>query len=169
MSETQVPPVVDNRRSFCEHCSLRTDLPGFITGEHAQANIDRIKAGEFFACHMIYEPTKNDAPNRACLGAALIGRAELANRPTATETTVYPTPEAYILTHATGRLTNNRLLTKEQWRDRHGDLWFGWWAQAPAGNWRYLFSSPEANEMGSGYFFLDQMERLYGPLQRAVS
>lgn len=166
MPDTTALRAVDNRRSMCAHCSLRTDLPGFIDFEHASGNAQAIASGELFKCHMVHDPTQEAAPNRACLGAALVAKVPLGNSPAGGGPEVYADLATYINTQAGGR-KDNRWLDKhaDKWYDRNRTLWFGWWAQAPAGNWHYLLTTLAGNRNNSVYLFFDQLEDLYGPLE----
>lgn len=158
---------VDNRRTMCDHCSLRKDLPGFISGDHADGNIDLIESGKLFKCHMIHDPTKDNAPNRVCLGAALVSGAELANPPgQGQQPEVYDNLEDYKQTQLEGRVSNEFLVTQDKWVDESGERWYGWFSQAPAGNWHYLMSTYDSNDCDSVYLFFEQCQGLYGPLQK---
>lgn len=158
---------VDNRRTLCDHCSLRTDLPGFIGGDHAQANINRIEKGDIFKCHLIHLPTEDDAPNRVCLGAALAAGVPLKTPPRKDEPAIYATLAEYKTAQEAGRKTNDWLMfSTDYWYDRNRSLWHGWWERAPAGNWHYLLTTLESNTNDSVYFFFDQVEDLFGPLER---
>lgn len=157
---------VDNRRTMCDHCSLRKDLPGFISEAHAEGNIMAIESGELFKCHMIYDPTRENTPNRVCLGAALVAGAELQNNPAGGQSAVYDSLEDYKKTQATGRVGNLWMMNQDIWFDESGEQWYGWWAKAPAGNWHYLMSTLESNRCESVYLFFEQCQDLYGPLEK---
>lgn len=157
---------VDNRRTMCEHCSLRQDLPGFITAEHAQSNINRIKKGDFFPCHMSTKPAETHLSHRACLGAALVGGAVLKNAPSADLPPVYEDLESYKQAQAGARKSQGWLLGQQQWSDPAHRLWFGWWQQAPAGKWQYLMTTLEESKNGSAYLFFEHCEDLFGPLEK---
>lgn len=159
---------VDNRRTFCDHCSLRTDLPGFIGWEHATGNKEAIESGELFKCHMIHDPTHPDARNRVCLGAALAAGAELANPvPTGGQSSpIYDDLEAYRSTQQAGRRDNLWLEAQaDKWAGPQGQLWYGWWTKAPVGNWHYLMTTLADNANNSVYLFFDQAQQLCGPLE----
>ena len=158
---------VDNRRTMCGHCSLRTDLPGFISGDHADGNIDLIESGKLFKCHMIHDPRYDNISNRVCLGAALVSGAELVNTPAQVgQPEVYDNLEDYKQTQLEGRVSNDFLVQQDSWSDESGEQWYGWFAQAPAGNWHYLMATTASNDCDSVYLFFDQCEGLYGPLQK---
>jgi hypothetical protein len=157
---------VDNRRTMCDHCSLRKDLPGFISEAHAEGNIMAIKSGELFKCHMIHNPTQHNVPNRVCLGAALVGGAELANVPAGGQSAVYDTLDEYKQTQIDGRVSDWYLYQQDKWIDESGERWYGWWSQAPAGNWHYLMATYDSNKCDSVYLFFDQCQDLYGPLKK---
>lgn len=159
-------PPVDNRRTMCEHCSLRKDLPGFISEAHAEGNIMAIQSGELFKCHMIHDPTHHNAANRVCLGAALVAGAELANPTIWKHSEVYDSLEDYRQTQIHGRVSNDFLRKQDRWKDESGEQWYGWFAKAPAGNWHYLMSTIESNNCESVYLFFDQCQELYGPLEK---
>lgn len=154
---------VDNRRTMCGHCSLRTDVPPFIDREHATENVRRIQSGDIFKCHMLMIPGEE---SKRCLGAALISGAELANEPAANQPDVYPSYKTYIETQANARLTNEQLVKGDPWRDSTGRQWFGFWKVSVAGKWGYFLSAPEENATGSAYLFFDQAEELFGPLTK---
>lgn len=157
---------VDNRRTVCAHCSLRQDLPGFISEAHVDGNIKAIKTGQLFKCHMIHDPTNHSALNRVCLGAALLSGAELDNVPAQPLHPVYDNLDDYRQAQVNGRVTNSFLVRQDRWKDEAGDNWFGWWAKAPAGNYRYLMATLESNNCDSVYLFFQQCEDLYGPLEK---
>lgn len=157
---------VDNRSTMCEHCSLRADLPPFIDREHAQANIDLIKAGDYFKCHMIYDPSQHEKA-RICLGAALIGGAELANPTAENLPPVYASMSAYVATQAGSRLSNDQLLFEcDVWRDKANRAWYGFWKVSTTGRWGYYLTTVEDNNSGSAYLFFDQAQEVFGPLER---
>lgn len=159
-------PVIDNRRTFCDHCSLRTDLPGFISEEHAQGNADRIRSGDFFRCHMIYDPAE-EKPNQACLGAVLCGGAVPKNRPTKTTSRVYDSLEQYVAVQKASRRTDEEILNdSDLWTTPSGLTFYGFWHQAVAGNWMYFLTTLEENRSGSVYLFFDQAQEMFGPLER---
>lgn len=158
--------VVDNRRTFCEHCSLRADLPGFIGAGHAQDNVDRIKSEDFFTCHVVADPLHPSVPNRVCLGAALVGGAELSNAPAENNPPIYMGFEEYVGTQAAGRRTDEQLREGDLWCDNTGQSWYGWWAQALTKRWHYLMTTLTDNANDSVYLFFDQCEQLFGPLER---
>lgn len=161
------PVRVDNRRTMCGHCSLRSDLPGFVSREHAQANADEITAGRIFQCHMIREPYQEAPAHHMCLGAALVADAPLANSTSGVLPPVYSDLATYVETQAKGRHNKAWLMANaDYWRDPQGESWYGWWAQAPAGNWRYLMTTDAQNEQDSVYLFFDQAEELFGPLEK---
>lgn len=157
---------VDNRRTFCDHCSLRKDLPGFIGWEHASANKEAIESGALFPCHMINDPLRGDA--KTCLGAALASGANLAIPPREGQPEIYDSLEEYRQTQAAGRKRNDELMTHADntWVDREHRIWYGWWAKAPAGNWRYLLTTLQDNANDSVYLFFDQCEELFGPMEK---
>lgn len=156
---------VDNRRTMCAHCSLRRDLPGFISREHAEGNAEAICSGELFPCHMVQDPTHPEATNRICLGAAVVAGTPLLNTPAGGQSGVYADVGTYIGAQAHGRRTNQWLEDHgDKWQDTHRHLWYGWWAQAPAGNWHYLMTTLAQNDSDSVYLFFDQCEQLFGPL-----
>jgi hypothetical protein len=160
--------VVDNRRTMCDHCSLRRDLPGFVSREHAQANADEITAGRIFQCHMIRDPHIEAPPHRACLGAALVAEVPLLNTPAGLQPPVYEDLAEYVKTQTKGRVSKAWLMANaDYWHDRNADTWYGWWAPAPAGNWRYLMTTDAQNEQESAYLFFDQAQELFGPLDRS--
>lgn len=158
-------PSVDNRRTLCEHCSLRKDLPGFISEAHVEGNIAAIRSGELFPCHMIHDPTNINATHNVCLGAALLARAELANPVSGLRPPLHERLEDYRDTQVKGRVSNRFLRAQDRWKDESGETWFGWFAKAPANNWHYLMATIESNNCESGYLFFDQCEKLYGPLE----
>lgn len=156
---------MENRRTMCAHCSLRQDLPGFIDREHAEGNRFAIEQGELFPCHMAHDPTDSRA-NRICLGAALAAQVPLGNSPAKELPEVYDSLDHYVETQAGGRRTNVWLEAHaDKWYDRQSRRWWGWWAQAPAGNWHYLMITREGNEENSVYLFHDQCQELFGPLE----
>lgn len=160
--------LIDNRRTMCAHCSLRQDLPGFISREHAQGNADQIAAGDIFQCHMIRDHMVEAPPHRACLGAAKVAQAPLLNTPTGLQPPVYEDLDTYVETQAAGRKSRAWLqVCAEQWFDRRTETWYGWWEQAPAGNWHYLMTTLEDNANDSVYLFFDQCEEMFGPLENA--
>lgn len=161
---------IDNRRTFCDNCSLRCDLPGFITREHAQANADLIAGGQLFPCHSIKDPREVYTKN-VCLGAALMSGRELARPPASDQTNVYQSLEQYVECQAAGRIPQEQLsdAAPDRWRDRHGTIWFGFWSQAPASNWRYLLTTWDGNKLGSAYRFFDDVEAARGPLQPCIT
>jgi len=141
------------------------DLPGFICGSHAQDNIDRITKGEIFKCHMIHKPAENGV-NQVCLGAALAAKVPLKTEPAKGQPPIYASLGDYKMAQASGRKANEWLIFHtDYWYDRTNQLWHGWWEQAPAGNWHYLMTTMEANDNDSVYFFFDQVEDLFGPLE----
>jgi len=156
--------MVANRSTLCDHCSLRRDLPGFISAQHVDGNIDRIKNGGLFKCHMIANQHEPEA--RVCLGAALVARAELDHPVGGNLPPVYDTLDDYRETQVAGRVSNDFLATQDRWTDSAGRQWFGWWTRAPAGNWHYLMSSLAGNANESVYLFFDQCEKLFGPLDK---
>lgn len=157
---------VDNRSTMCDHCSLRADIPPFIDREHAQANIDRIKAGDFFKCHMILDPTHYDKA-RVCLGAALIGGAELANPTAENLPPVYESMSAYVAIQAGSRLTSDQLLWEcDVWRDKSHRAWYGFWKVSTTGRWGYYVTTVEDNKAGSAYLFFDQFQDIFGPAEK---
>jgi hypothetical protein len=153
---------------MCAHCSLRRDLPGFISKAHAQGNINQIKDGEIFACHMIADPHDATASNRKCLGAALVAGVALANRTINPLPPVYESLDDYLGTQVAGRVSEAWLRAQQRWRDVQGRSWYGWWAQAPAENWHYLVTTLDANRCDSGYLFFEQFEKLFGPVKRVL-
>lgn len=157
---------VDNRRTMCEHCSLRKDLPGFISEAHVDGNIKAIENVDLFKCHMIHDPTREFLSNRVCLGAALVAGVALANEPAQGQPEVYDSLEEYRQTQVDGRVSNSFLARQDRWRDESGQVWYGWWAKAPAGNWSYLMATFDTNNCESVYLFFDQCEGLYGPLEK---
>lgn len=165
MSEDE-RPVIDNRRTFCDHCSLRTDLPGFINEEHAEGNADRIRAGDYFPCHMIHNPM-DKKPNQKCLGAVLAGGAICKNRPAKTTSRVYESLEQYVAVQKASRRTNEEILNdSDVWLAPNGLTFYGFWHQALAGNWMYFLTTLEENASGSVYLFFDQAQEMFGPLER---
>lgn len=161
------PPegAVSNRRTLCDHCSLRTDLPGFIGAEHAQSNVDQIASGQLFQCHMIADPGQENPEHRTCLGAALVAKAPLGTPPRPHQPPVYASLAGYRQAQVEGRRTNIWLEAHaDKWYDRYDTLWYGWWAHALAGNWRYLMTTLRANDSESVYLFFDQAQELFGPL-----
>jgi hypothetical protein len=157
---------VDNRRTLCEHCSLRKDLPGFISAAHVEGNIKAIESGELFKCHMIVDPTHYQARNRVCLGAALVSGSPLGVPPSHDLPPVHDSLESYRQTQIDGRVSNRFLRDQDRWKDESGQTWYGWFSKAPAGNWHYLMSTIEANNCESVYLFFRQCEELYGPLEK---
>jgi hypothetical protein len=157
---------IDNRRTLCDHCSLRRDLPGFISEAHVNGNIKAIESGKLFPCHMIHNPTHIKATHNMCLGAALVAGAELDHPVSGTQPPVYDTLEEYRQTQVKGRREDAWLVEQDDWKDESGARWFGWWAQAPVGNWHYLMSTLESNRCESVYLFFNQCEELYGPLEK---
>ncbi len=146
---------LNNRRTFCDHCSLRADLPGFIDREHAQANADRITEGDIFECHMLRrDPSDPDVP--LCLGACLLADGELKN-PVKAQEPLHLDLEQYVEFQASGRRTNEWLTRQgERWTDAQERIWFGWWARGKVGSWHYLMTTLGDNDHNSVYFFFDQ-------------
>lgn len=158
---------VDNRRTMCDHCSLRRDLPGFISESHVDGNIMAIKSGELFKCHMIHDPTQDDIPNRVCLGAALVAGTPLANSPAKDLPPVHESLEDYRQTQIQGRVSSPWLMMHaDKWTDKNNTVWFGWWAKAPAGSWHYLLTTLDSNQANSVYLYFTQCEELFGPLDK---
>lgn len=155
---------VDNRRTFCGHCSLRADLPPFIGRDHAQSNADRIIKGDIFPCHMMWKPGESKTA-KACLGAALMANAELSNPPTE-QRLLHDSLDTYVAYEASGRITEEQLLACDLWSDRTLTKWYGWWAKAKSGAWSYLMSTYEGWKNDSVYLFFDQCEDVFGPLER---
>mgnify|MGYP005828451097 CR=1 FL=1 len=150
---------------MCAHCSLRTDLPGFIDREHAEGNAYAIESGELFPCHMMHDPTAQDATNRTCLVAALVAGVPLVITPSGGQPQVYADLDSYVQTQDSGRRSNLWLEKyADKWQDAERKLWYGWWAKAPAGNWHYLMVRPEANLANSVYLFFDQAQEMFGPM-----
>jgi hypothetical protein len=160
--------MVDNRRTMCDHCSLRTDLPGFISREHAEGNKAMIEAGNIFPCHMIHSPLKHQ-PNHVCLGAALVAGVPLENTPAGGQSEVYKNLDAYVDNQAMGRKENSWLaMYADPWLAKDQKAWWGWWAQSLAGNWHYLLTTMEQNDAHSVYLFFDQFEELFSPVVRVL-
>lgn len=156
---------VDNRRTMCDHCSLRADLPPFIDHDHAQSNANRIAEGDIFKCHMVMIPGQ---PAKRCLGAALIAGAELDNEPAEHLPPVYSDLKEYVASQGGGRLLSGEMeLISDRWKDAEGREWMGFWRVSPTGKWGYFLSTREENELGSAYLFFDQAEELFGPLKKA--
>ena len=154
---------VNNRRTFCDHCSLRADLPPFIGREHAQSNANRITKGDIFPCHMMWNPGDTKTA-KACLGAALMAGAKLSNPPT-DERPLHESLETYVEYEASGRISEPDLMMCDLWSDRNQTKWYGWWAKAKSGTWSYLMSTYEAWCNDSVYLFFDQCQDIYGPLE----
>jgi len=150
--------MVDTPRTLCADCSLRKDLPGFLGVSHVNGYADSIESGTLFACHT--------DRHRVCLGAALVGRAELEHPLPGDLPPVYATVEDYRQAHATGRVTNKFLQTQDRWTDTQDHLWRGWWVKAPAGGWHYLMATCEGNDNDSIYLFFEQVEKMFGPLDK---
>jgi hypothetical protein len=159
-------PAVDNRRTFCAHCSLRQDLPGFIGREHATENKTSIESGDLFPCHMSNDPLRPEASHKICLGAALAAKVPLGNTPAGGQPDIYADLQTYADNQEAGRRDNLWLEQRaDKWYDRRMVRWYGWWAQAPAGNWSYLMTTLADNANTSVYLFFDQCQQLHGPLE----
>lgn len=156
---------VNNRRTLCDHCSFRTDLPGWIGPAHAQENYDRVKAGEIFPCHMVNRP---DQPKTelACAGAVLISGAAHQNPIGEDHPAVYDSLEAYLEAQKDSRATVDEFYSADRWKDAQGHMWYGFWRRATSGKWHYLITTVENHNEGSAYLFFDQCQDLFGPLQK---
>jgi hypothetical protein len=159
--------LVDNRRTMCDHCSLRRDLPGFIDRDHAQGNIDRILNDDFFPCHMAINNPAEIERAKICLGAALIGGADLVNPPAENIPPVHHGPREYVDYQASTRKTSDWLLVHgDVWMDSTGALRYGWWEKSLEDTWQYFMVSLAENDASSVYLFFDQCQSLFGPLKK---
>src|SRR6185437_10825997 len=120
------PSSVNNRRTMCAHCSLRQDMPGFISREPAEGHAQPITTADILDCHMIKDPLKAPGGHDVCLGAALVGRVPLANMPVKDLPPFHDSLDEYIATQVGGRKKNLWLeVFAEKWYDRHSTLWYG--------------------------------------------
>lgn len=164
-TEAAEQATVNNRRTFCDHCSLCADVAPFIGREHAQGNVDRIRDGEIFGCHMVFDPLKADK-TPACLGAAMHGGVKLANPVTDSRRT-YKSLEEYVETQAASRRTNAWLMMHgDLWFGGDGQTWYGFWASSPTKRWEYFLTTLEENNNDSAYKHFDRAQELFGPMER---